>query len=201
MAEACEPEPEYEVVDGWRVSLRDGEVLGLDQPTSTFGVTDRDSADWVLGKIADVEARALAIQARKQAVAENFARQEKQLAGRLAWLERRFGPELEAWAKAQIEGKRSRFVQLDNGRVQFRVATSPAKITDPAAALAFVRDAGFKHRIRTTVTESVDAAAVVDAIAAVAFARGATPDTAAFLKPAAKTDRMSIETLPKSTRS
>lgn len=174
-------EPSYEVIDGYVVDGNTGEVLGLaasDTPLS-FAVRDRASADWVLAKLADCQAQVLAINARERMLLANLDRQRKAQLARLDWLHRRFDAELEAFARAELEGKRTKTLTLDHGRIAFRTARGRNVITDMARAVAWMRAEGYAGKVK--VQEKVDVMDVLTAITTRTFDEGVEPDTSAFL--------------------
>lgn len=110
-------------------------------PGERFVVDTVEKVDWVLGKIADAEAQAEAVKARREATAARMAAMEKEYRDRAEGFRRYFGPEMELVARAELErrGGKSKTLKLDNGTVSFRVAAGSAKVKDERAALAFLR--------------------------------------------------------------
>lgn len=101
----------------------------------TFAVTDAASANWVVRKI--VEARAHAERVRRWAELEvRRAEQEEQ------FFLRRFGVELEAWARGEIaklaDGRKS--IRLPSGMLGFRTAPPSLVITDETKLMNWVED-------------------------------------------------------------
>lgn len=111
----------------------DAEVI-VPEIEDGFVVRDAASANWVVRRI--VEARTYAQRVKAWAELEQRrARREED------FLLRRFGVELEAWARRQIarqhDGRRS--VSLPAGSVGFRVGPTRLAITDEKRLLAWCR--------------------------------------------------------------
>src|SRR4051812_26681090 len=82
----------------------------------TFCVKDEASANWVVRRI--VEARNYTSRIKDWAEKETRRVQREE-----EFFMRRFGPELESWARTQIKGKR-KCVALPAGRLGFRSASA-----------------------------------------------------------------------------
>jgi hypothetical protein len=98
---------------------------------ATFHVTDEASANWAVRKI--VEARAY--QARIKDWAEKETRRVEREED---FLLKRFGDELERWARKQLKGKR-KCVALPAGRLGFRSANAKLAIDDKDACLKWAK--------------------------------------------------------------
>lgn len=112
---------ETEVIDGWIVDTTSGEIIGRADVDEAFHADDEQKVEWVLEKLQDTEAD---IQREKWLLAARKAAIEARIAGlqrRADWLNWRFGPELQQWAKVQLEGKKKRSLQLTFGKLAFRV--------------------------------------------------------------------------------
>lgn len=102
-----------------------GEILDVTTPQDGFQVTDRASAEWVLEKMAEAEAAAQAHKARLEAVKANIESQIKDEERKLAFLDFKFGHQLRLFAEQELDGKKSKTLKLDNGKLSLR--TVPAK--------------------------------------------------------------------------
>lgn len=112
-----------------------------------FRVKDEDSANWVLRHINEAKARA--------ARAKAFAAKEQERAKREEdFFVRRFGPELEAWAKQNLPAKK-KSISLPAGTVGFRKQAEHLAVDDDAALLAWAKQA-HPELVVTTVKEVVD---------------------------------------------
>lgn len=121
--------------DGFWVDPDTGEVLGVVEPKPEFKVDDRSSAEWVLQKLMDAEAEVFAIQAREKAVLDNLAAQKKRAARKAEWLRARFGPELEQFARKELEGQKGKALTLDFGKVSFRAVAGKVTLADESRAM------------------------------------------------------------------
>lgn len=117
---------ETEVVDGYLIDSRTGEVLEyVGRPE--FHVTDDSAAEWVLERRGEIEADLAAIRARREAILANLDRLEREQAARLKAWDWRFAGELEQFARGRLEGGRKRTWQCPFGSVAIR--KTPARWT------------------------------------------------------------------------
>lgn len=136
-------------VDGYLVD-EGGEVVGLADPVT---IDDPEKADAMLARIGRHEAHLRALAIQEASVRANFARMRREHERAVEWLRRRFSPEFEAWARSQLEGKRSKTLVLAHGRISLRTAKARAKITDKRAAVAWVQEhAPDRVKVRHDVT-------------------------------------------------
>lgn len=152
MAELGEALPEGRLPDG--------------SPAGTiFVVSDRDTADWALARRAEVEARLLALEARKRALVDNLDRQIRAERRRLAWWDFRFWPGVVGVARSLLKG-RSRTAAFDHGKVSFRACPARYEINDADEALAWARvyaPRAIKVKEWVTATDVVAARAELEA--------------------------------------
>ena len=130
-----------------RFSTEQVEALIADAPAAdpyTFVPTDASGVDWVLSKIADARSRA----ARIRENAERMARAEERNAEALEW---KYGASLQLWLKAELAGSDRKSKRLFHGVLGYRTRPAGAVVTDPAAALAWVRE-----NLPGAVVESLD---------------------------------------------
>jgi hypothetical protein len=165
--------------DGYLYDLDTGEVLDF-VGKLPFRPDTRESADWVLSKMADAEGRIVAVNARRRALLANLERQEKEAAARLEWLHRRFDAELAEFTRKDLAGKKAKTLVLDHGRIGFRTSKGTNRITDMPRAVAWMRAEGYAHAVK--VVESVNVSDVLNAVTTHAFDEGVEPDTGAFLE-------------------
>jgi hypothetical protein len=109
----------------------DNEPIAVDEG---FAVRDAASANWVVRKI--VEARAYAARSKAWADAEQRRAQREE-----DFLLRRFGAELEQWARQQIARQRDRrqSVNLPAGRIGFRTEPTKLAVMDERQLLNWCR--------------------------------------------------------------
>ncbi len=108
--------------------------------TREFHVVDEKTANWLLRKLANLEAERLRIeeQARKMISAVRTDYDE---------LMRRYGDELEAWARQEMldHGGRKKTVHTWQATLAFRTVPAALKLTDPDAALRYAREHAPQH--------------------------------------------------------
>jgi hypothetical protein len=97
-----------------------------------FAVRDRASANWVVRKIAEARAYADHVKAWAELELRRAQREE-------AFFLRRFGTELEAWARAEIESSRRKSLKLPAGTVGFRTEPIRLEINDEQKLILWCR--------------------------------------------------------------
>ena len=98
-----------------------------------FAPSDAGGVDWVLGKITAARAEAKLIWEN----AELMAREEERKAEHLEW---KFGPALQAWLRAELEGSSKKSKRLFHGVLGYRTKPAGVHVTDDAAALAWAQE-------------------------------------------------------------
>lgn len=96
----------------------------LEQPEATtdterFAIDSAEKADWVLSKLASLDAEKTLISSMAAQRIEEIEADRNRLLGR-------FGAELEAWARQEAQTRRRKTVTLLHGAVSFR--TVPARL-------------------------------------------------------------------------
>lgn len=134
-------EPEY-IID-----IETGEILGIKEE---FHVTDESSADWVLEKIMDAEANIARENMKLKAITENIESRKKEYQNKINFLKMRFGPELEQFAREQVEGGKSKTWKGSFGRLSFRSVKGGLRVVDKEEALTVAQVNGFTNAIKTT---------------------------------------------------
>ena len=96
----------------------------------SFQVNDRESAEWVVGKMLDLDAREARLKAGYEAARREIERER-------AFFERRFGDDLRNVTLREIlsEGGRKKSVKLLNGTVGFRSTPEKVEVTDSEVAM------------------------------------------------------------------
>jgi len=133
----------------------EGEILGIaDLPKPAFEVTDEESAEWVLSKIADAEAEVLKLQAMLSSVAERLQSRMKDQQKRIEWLNARYGADIAEVAKANLPKGKKTWKGV-NGQVAFRTTNPRLDIPkeNTEKALGWLKDNGITQAIK--VTESI----------------------------------------------
>lgn len=115
-----------------------GEILGFAEPDKApFHPVDLQGIEWVLERISEAQGDRAALTARRTALAANLDRQIKAAEVREAFLLSRFGPDLEAFAKAETEGRKARYTDTAFGRLRFMKTQGSIAVADMEKALAF----------------------------------------------------------------
>jgi hypothetical protein len=110
----------------------DGELEAL--APKRFEVTDRSSADWLVRKVVEADAHIRRV--KEQSVRE-IARTQRER----DFLLLRFGPQLERWAKAELQKHKGRrkSVLLLSGTVGFRTLAEKLVVDDELRLLAWAK--------------------------------------------------------------
>ena len=110
------------------------ELLG-DAPETpeTFIPTDAAGVDWVLRKVNAARAEARLIREN----GEKMAREAERKAEHLEW---KYGAAIQTWLRAELAGGTKKSRTLYHGTVGFRAKPAGLDVTDPGAALAWVRE-------------------------------------------------------------
>lgn len=85
----------------------------------SFTIDTREKADWLLRKLASIEAEEKLVEAQAQRMLEQLRSDRESLLGR-------FGAELESFTRGETEGGRRKSLTLFHGTVGFR--TVPARL-------------------------------------------------------------------------
>lgn len=113
-----------------------------------FAITDEASAEWALRKGAAIEAETALLKAQYR------ARLAELEADKAAW-ERRFLPELRAWAEQEKERRRRQTVTTLAGTLAFRAESARLVLADDEAALAYAVDHLDYRALKTTLDRAV----------------------------------------------
>lgn len=134
----------FDAGDGLRYLIDENGEVVVETVDETFAVDSAEKVDWVLSKLAaldaDVEAvdnSAMVRQAR--AILENAGKLKADIERRRASLRWRFGPELEAFAKANApKGKKS--WQSLVGFVKWAKVSAAVRVESPEAAIKWATE-------------------------------------------------------------
>lgn len=137
-------------VDGYLTDPETGEVLGLSDRDEGFQVTDEASAEWVLGLRLDAEANLARNEAKRRAVLANLDAMDRREKARIAWLDHRFGPGLEEFAKARLAAGNCKTLYMASGSLGFRTIKGGLRVSDPVGAVAWAKTHGFTNAVKTS---------------------------------------------------
>jgi phage host-nuclease inhibitor protein Gam len=142
------------VIDGMIVDVATGEVVGVDAPED-FYVHDEDSFNWVMSKMLDADSRVASILTspevvRAKAIIANAERITKDAQNRKTWFETRFGHELARYAKAQMDGGKSKTFKTVLGAISFRTKKGGLRVEDKEKALETAQFNGWTNAIKYT---------------------------------------------------
>lgn len=127
------------------------------EPVERFAVRDRPSAEWVMRKLAEVEAEieeisdsiemevaraAVRIRTRGEAILKPLRRRHQ-------FFTLAYSTQLRDWAKSQLKGK-ERSVKLIHGTVKFKKISERVAVTNPEDALKWAKDRDLDDLIKST---------------------------------------------------
>lgn len=135
--------PNVQQVGDLLVDIETGEVVGSADPQ--FRVRDRETAEWVLRKLADDEAELVALEARKKMLLANLDSMIADVRRHKDSLERRFSDELQAFAERELEGKKIRTLKTAYGRLAFKKVPARLVIEDEERVVAYFEQVAPEH--------------------------------------------------------
>jgi len=114
---------------------------GSDAPQATeFHVVDEKTANWVLRKLANLEAERVRIEEQSKKMISSVRTDYDEII-------RRYGDELEAWARQELldHGNRKKTVHTFHATLAFRTVAAHLKLAEPDEALKYVREHAREH--------------------------------------------------------
>ena len=123
--------------DGYICDSLTGEVVGHVEVNERYVADTDQRVDWVLEGIQVQDAAIAALSLRLSAITANLTSMIKDHEQRRAWKLSRFSSDLQLFAAAQLEGKKTRTYKSPYGSLSFRTVPGSLKILDPEAALAW----------------------------------------------------------------
>jgi hypothetical protein len=130
------------IIDGCRYDAETGEFLGpVDEK---FRVDSIQAAEWVLQRMLEAEAAALAVEQtdaviQARAIIANAEQLKAQHMRRAEGLRYRFEAELAEFARQQLAGQKSRTWKTLYGSVALRRVAGGLRVEDPEAAVAWAK--------------------------------------------------------------
>lgn len=142
------PLDQLTLIEGSYYLTETGEYVG-DKVDEAFSINDDSSLEWVMEKFFNAEADLRSEELRIEALLNAYQARRKKKLARLEWLEARFKPEIEAYAKTKLTGK-TKYVDTPFGRIAWRTQKGGLKVTDKEKALEFAKLYGYSGAIKTT---------------------------------------------------
>lgn len=140
----------FTIIDHQVVDADTGEVLGAVVEAGV--IASQNALESVLDVLGQQEAKVKAEELRLQAIIENAKRTLARKQSYLGYLRSIYNAPIEAYAKAQLEGKKTKSIATPFGTVAFRTQKGGLKVTDPSLALEFAQEVGFRNAIKLTAT-------------------------------------------------
>jgi hypothetical protein len=138
----------FTIIDFNVVDADTGEVLG---PVVEAGsIASQQALESVLDVLGQQEAKVKAEELRLQAIIENARRTLSRKQSYLGYLRSIYNAPIEVYAKAQLEGKKTKSIATPFGTVAFRTTKGGLKVSDPTLALEFAQMNGFTNAIKVT---------------------------------------------------
>lgn len=142
------PLDQLTLIDGSYYLTETGEFI-CDKVDEAFTIKDDASLEWVMEKFFNAEADLRSEELRIEALLNAYQARRKKKIARLEWLEARFKPEIEAYAKTKLNGK-TKFVDTPFGRIAWRTVKGGLKVTDKVKALETAKLNGWSEAIKIT---------------------------------------------------
>ena len=122
------------VIDNLTVDPETGEITGM---AEQFAVTDRDSLNWVLGKLSTLQNMIDADEARLQGYVERIRKQQAEKERARDWLMLKYGAQMEEVARQELEGGKKKTFTLDEGEITFRATKGSVNVVNEELALGW----------------------------------------------------------------
>ncbi len=143
--------------DGYLIDIETGVIIALETDLrGEFHVTDEASAEWVLEKLLDCDVEIAKETMKLKAITERLQKNIKAKNSEKGWLLARFKPELEQYAKAQLEGGKAKSLKLAYGTLAFRTTKGGLRVKDPRAALVCAKLNKWVNAIKRTEVILID---------------------------------------------
>jgi hypothetical protein len=150
------PDGTVELVAGWSVV-----EAGEDDAAREWTIATEADADRVLERISRAESRAVAVGMLREQVLARLGAEERRFLSRAEWERRRWGSQLEAFARKQLGGGKRKTLNLAHGSVAFRKTQGRTTLTNMAEAVAWAEE---NHPEIVRVAKSVTATAARKAV-------------------------------------
>lgn len=125
------------------------------QQAERFTIDTREKADWLLKKLAGIEAEEKLIEAQAQKMLEQLRSDRESLLGR-------FGAELESFTRGETEGGRRKSLTLFHGTVGFRTVPARLVVENQEDALQTARLLAPEAITTVPAQEKLDTRALVE---------------------------------------
>jgi phage host-nuclease inhibitor protein Gam len=142
------PLDQLTLIDGSYYLTETGEYV-CDKVDDTFTIKDDSSLEWVMEKFFNADADIRAEELRIEALLNAYQARRKKKLARLEWLEARFKPEVEAYAKTKLTGK-TKYVDTPFGRIAWRTQKGGLKVTDKVKALELAKRFNWSDAIKVS---------------------------------------------------
>lgn len=113
--------------------------------TETFKIDSDEKAEWLLRKLANLEAEIERVTKQARAIIEKAENEKKHLLAR-------FQVELEDHVRAKLNGTKGRSVKYLQGTVGFRTVPGGLRLTDTVAAMQYALGSDHEGLIESTPT-------------------------------------------------
>lgn len=138
----------YKIVDNFVVDAHSGEVLG--EVVTNGAIASQEALELVLERIADVESQVVALERKHEAIIENCRKIEAKKANYLEYLKAVYSTPIEEYAKARLDGQKTKTLITPYGQVSFRTVKGGLKVSDKGLALATAHKLGMVEAIKVT---------------------------------------------------
>ena len=138
----------YQIIDNQVVEVSTGEILC--EALAPEGITSQVALEAVLERIGKAEAILAGKKAHHDSIRANMAKIEQRELAKIAYLRDLYEPHIETYAKARLDGQKSKTLLTAFGNVSFRTSAGGVRVSDKSLALATAHKFGWVEAIKTT---------------------------------------------------
>ena len=124
-------EPLIELIDGEYVNMETGEIVGLELPEfakEQFSIDSEEKMEWFFKKLFDIDSKEEMYNRKIESIIANYKKILTGIQKSRQNLEARFGAEVIEFAKAAIDGGKSKTWKCAYGSVSFRMSPKSCEI-------------------------------------------------------------------------
>jgi hypothetical protein len=139
----------YEIESNLVIDTETGEILG-EAVNNAGAIASQEVLEAVLYRIADVESQLVALRAKHDSIIENCRKLEGRKASYLAYLKGVYSNPIEEYAKARLEGGKSKTLTTPYGQVSFRTVKGGLRVANNDLAASYAIGTGLSHAVKLT---------------------------------------------------
>jgi phage host-nuclease inhibitor protein Gam len=138
----------YQIIDNQVVEVSTGEILC--EALAPEGIASQTALEAVLERIGKAEAVFAGKKQHHDSIRANMAKIEQRELAKIAYLRDLYEAHIETYAKARLDGQKSKTLLTAYGNVSFRTTAGGVRVSDKSLALATAHKFGWVEAIKTT---------------------------------------------------